>query len=280
MTRPADPFFVALYLNHLLITKGKAGSIINAYYGIRWGHHIAGLNSPTENPLVKLAFEGCQRLCPHNSQRKEPIDPETIKKLVDSIAPENPNLLQLRTIVVCVVGFAGFFRIDELLNTQLKEVEIKNDFMKITVPKSKTDQHRDGHEVIIARLSSNYCPVKLVEKFLMQAGLEVGNKSFNDCYLIPRLTKTKKGHKAIKDKGITYTTIRDLFKGILRDVVEDVDKYGLHSLRSGGASAAAANDVSDRMISKQGRWKSERGRNGYIKDTLKNKMKISKSLGL
>ena len=44
------------------------------------------------------------------------------------------------------------------------------------------------------------------------------------------------------------------------------EKFGLHSLRSGGASAAANNGISDRLISKQGR-SSEKARSGYIKDS-------------
>ena len=39
--------------------------------------------------------------------------------------------------------------------------------------------------------------------------------------------------------------------------------YGLHSLRAGGASAAAQHGVSARLVSKQGRWSSETARNGY-----------------
>ena len=44
------------------------------------------------------------------------------------------------------------------------------------------------------------------------------------------------------------------------------EKFGLHSLRSGGASAADNNGISDRLMSKQGR-SSEKARSGYIKDS-------------
>ena len=108
-SNPAEPFFVSLYLNHVLFTKGKVGSIISAFYGIRWGHHIVGLISPTDNPLVKLVFEGCQRLCPHESCRKEPISPETIKELVNTILSNESSLLELRTVIVCVLRFSGVF---------------------------------------------------------------------------------------------------------------------------------------------------------------------------
>ena len=62
-TRPAEPFFVALYLNHLYFIRNNKGSITTAFYGIRWAHHMVGLSSPTDNELVQLAYEGCLRLC-------------------------------------------------------------------------------------------------------------------------------------------------------------------------------------------------------------------------
>ena len=29
------------------------------FYRIRWSDHVMGFNSPTDNPFVQLAFEGC-----------------------------------------------------------------------------------------------------------------------------------------------------------------------------------------------------------------------------
>ena len=157
--RPAEPFYVAIYFNHLLFTNGTKGCITAAFYGIRWGHHIVGLDSPTDNPFTKLAFEGCNRLSEHEAKKKDPISLEIIKELVDYVNQNNTSVLDLRFILVCLLGFAGFFRISELLAVQLKEVKFFPSHMEIEVPKSKTDQHRDGHIVYITRIDSNYCPV-------------------------------------------------------------------------------------------------------------------------
>ena len=62
--------------------------------------------------------------------------------------------------------------------------------------------------------------------------------------------------------------------------VIDPKPYGLHSLRSGGASAAANNGVSDRQIAEHGRWSSNSSRDGYIKDNPEKRFKVSKCLGL
>ena len=55
----ADPFYVAIYLNQVLFISGAKGKIITAFYRIRWSDHVMGFNSPTDNPFVQLAFEGC-----------------------------------------------------------------------------------------------------------------------------------------------------------------------------------------------------------------------------
>ena len=58
------------------------------------------------------------------------------------------------------------------------------------------------------------------------------------------------------------------------------EKFGLNSFRSGGASAAANNGISDRLISKQGRWSSEKARNDYIKDAVVKRLTVTNTLGL
>lgn len=57
-------------------------------------------------------------------------------------------------------------------------------------------------------------------------------------------------------------------------------QFGLHSLRSGGASAAANAGVPDRFFKRHGRWKSENAKDGYVKDSLDERLKVSHNLGL
>ena len=56
--------------------------------------------------------------------------------------------------------------------------------------------------------------------------------------------------------------------------------YGLHSLRAGGASAAANAQVTDRLFKRHGRWKSDKAKDGYIKDNILSLFSVSLSLGI
>ena len=69
-------------------------------------------------------------------------------------------------------------------------------------------------------------------------------------------------------KALSYTRCREILLSALEDIGLDSSKYALHSLRSGGASAAASNNVPDRLLKVHGRWSSDRAKDGYIKDSL------------
>ena len=56
--------------------------------------------------------------------------------------------------------------------------------------------------------------------------------------------------------------------------------FCLHSLRSGGATAAASNNVPDRLIKEHGRWRSDFAKDGYIKDIVNTQLKVSSNLGI
>ena len=56
--------------------------------------------------------------------------------------------------------------------------------------------------------------------------------------------------------------------------------YGHHSLRAGGASAAANARAADRLFKRHGRWKSDKAKDGYIKDSDHSLLSVSLSLGI
>ena len=60
----------------------------------------------------------------------------------------------------------------------------------------------------------------------------------------------------------------------------DPKQFGLHSLRAGGASAAANAGVPDRWFKRHGRWRSENAKDGYIKDKLEDRLSVSQNIGL
>ena len=72
----------------------------------------------------------------------------------------------LRIAAISILGFRGFFRFNELTNIQPNHLPFYDDFVKIFVPKSKTNAYREGNCVYIAKLRGNYCPVSILRRYI------------------------------------------------------------------------------------------------------------------
>ena len=88
-----------------------------------------------------------------------------------------------------------------------------------------------------------------------------------------------RGTGAYKLRGsvpLSYT--REIVLSAFDSIGLPKQDYGLHSLRAGGASAAANAGVPDRLFKRHGRWKSDKAKDGYIKDNVHSLVLVSLSL--
>lgn len=280
VTLPADPLHVCLYLNDLSQEKKPLGTITNAMVGIRWGHLRRGYPPPTEDCLVDLAFKGASRIAANYkvSNQKEPFSPELIKKVCERYG-KSDNLIHQRFLITFLIGYLGFLRIGEIRNLKVKDVFFGQGYINIFLDKSKSDQFREGNKIPISDTGGQFSLRHILLNYLEKTGLNDNPEAYILCHLV----KTKKGHRALGQNSISYTTTRNEFLKLLEPVVpitESIKQYCTHSMRSGGATSAINNGVSERDIDLHGRWKSAKSRNRYLKDSLKRKLKISSSLGI
>ena len=272
---PAKEHHVALYLQSIgqrLESKSAAEEAVNA---LAWVHSLAGLDSPTDKPFVQATLQGIRRIwCKPVHKRK----PMTAEMLADMVHDTNrqPSLSNLRLTTFSLLAFAGFLRFDEVIHVRACDVVISVDMVKISLPRSKTDQFRQGHEVLIARTSTPTCPVAMLERYMATAGIA----SASDLFLFRGICKTKDGEKLRTSGCLSYTTVRELFRKKLVNLGHSPDGFGLHSLRAGGASAAAQAGVPDRLFKQHGRWSSETAKDGYVEDSTENRLSVSKNIGI
>ena len=99
--------------------------------------------------------------------------------------------------------------------------------------------------MVIARTASKTCPVAMTERYVKLAGIS-GCSNLN---LFRGIVRTKNGIKLRSQGGLSYTRMRELLLEKLAHLGLDTKVYGLHSLRSGGATAAANAGVPDRLLS-------------------------------
>ena len=74
---------------------------------------------------------------------------------------------------------------------------------------------------------------------------------------------------------ISYTRARDLFLALIEKANISPMGFGLHSLRSDGATAVANTSIKDRPLQQHGGWKCSSSQNCYIEEGLTDLMSVS-----
>lgn len=277
---PASPVTVAMYLSKNIREKSVSKSKLNLiFYSINWNHIIADVKNPCEDEWLKMCLSGCTRKIAKPINKKEPFTTDMAKLFILTFALEDSSLGDFRDVTIFILAFAGFFRINEVLGIKRSDIKFYETYCEIYISKSKTDVLREGNWVVIARTGKFSCPVGLLERYLVRAKIEKNSTEF----IFRSLYFCKKRNESLFrecNKPLSYSAINDLFKQKLTLLGYDKNKFGLHSFRSGGATVSANNKTSERLFQRHGRWKSVCAKNGYVKDTLQDRLSVSLNLDL
>ena len=112
---PANPVHVALYLTFILEPKESYHAVKNASYSIDWAYKIAGLEVPSQHPMVLAVKEFRARIYGQHVFKKEPITPVVLNDLVYRyFCIHHPSLYHARTVALCLIAYPGFLSYDEL----------------------------------------------------------------------------------------------------------------------------------------------------------------------
>lgn len=272
---PAEPVHVALYLTSLISDGASSHPITNAFYGIKWAHNVNGLHDPTENHFVNSILEASKRTSEKKCNRKEPISSDILINICDKFK-DSLDLLVIRDLTMMLISFAGFLRYDELRSLRFNDITIYDNYLLLKIHKSKTDQYRQGDEIFISKGLTLACPYNMFVKYVNLAGFDKDSNKF----LFRPVYRSKHICKLInKDKQLSYTAAKEALLNRVKLVAPECN-IGLHSFRSGGATAAANSDVNERCLKRHGRWKSESSKDRYIADSTDKRLQVSKNLGL
>ena len=270
---------VSLYLIHLSQTYSSNSKIEEAVCAISWAHNIAGYDNPCLSTLVKSCKEGAIRETSRPVQKKEPLLPEHLLLLTEKYGKSSNCLSDIRLLTLCLLGFAGFLRFSEIVNIRRSHITFHSDHVSLFIARSKTDKYNQGSHVCIAKTGTQTCPVNMLSRYLQMAGII----STSDEYIFRQITFLKKSNSyKLRDvtKPLSYTRAREIILASLEGIGLDKSKFGIHSLRRGGATAACAAGISDRVFKKHGRWKSDKAKDGYVKESLNEKLSVSLNLGI
>ena len=182
----------------------------------------------------------------------------------------------MRDLAMIALSLAGFLRFDELSSLKCNDITVQDHVLKLKIGHSKTDQYRQGNDVLISKGNTLACPVSIFRHYVSLSKSVLSS----DFYIFRPICRHKGIAKLIcENRKISYTTARENILKKLKSVESNLN-LGLHSLRSGGASAAARSDVNERCFKRHGRWKSDLSKDGYIADTFEKILSVSQGLGL
>lgn len=276
---PVKGLHLTLFILGHIQNNSSFHLVKQTFYGVKWVHNLLSLKSPCKSSMVKLVYEAAKRCLSKPVRKKEIITPFHLYQLAKSYGKSKNSLKDVRTLTICVLGFAAFLRYSELANLRRCDILIYKNYFKLFIESSKTDIYRDGFWVVVARTRNKTCPFSILRRYLKLISL----RSSSDEFIFRALTYYKKSCSyklRKKNQPLSYSAARSIVLDAFESIGLPKDKFGLHSLRAGGASAAANAGVSDRLFKRHGRWKSEKAKDGYVKDSLKALLSVTKNIGI
>ena len=124
----------------------------------------------TSDPFIETVLAGLQRSLAKPKVKKEPVTPTMLREMVDSLGAK-PSLSDLRIVAIAVTAFSAFLRFDEIVKIRCCDVDFLSDHMVLKIRSSKTDQYRQGDEVVVAQTWTPTCPVAKLEQYCNLAGI-------------------------------------------------------------------------------------------------------------
>ena len=200
---PVKDYQFALYLQHIAVTVGSRTAVEEAVNAVSWLQQLSGQTSVAESPLIKATLAGLQRQLAKQTTKKEPVTVEMLQMMAES-AGCTPTLAESRLLAMSFLAFAAFLRCDELVRLKCCNIKFHADRIVVMIESSKTDQFREGAEVVVARTGTKTCPIAVLEQYVTIADIDPSSTE----KLFRAIVKSKNGERLRKGVGISYSRIR------------------------------------------------------------------------
>ena len=142
---------------------------------IGWVHQLSGLPPIAASPFVQATLAGLQHQLAKPKLRKETVTTDMLSVCVKSPGT-SPSLADIRLIAIALLAFSAFLWYDELSKVRCCDVQFTSQSMSVHITSSKTDQYQEGASVLVARSCSPTCPVAMMERYVVVAGIERSSK--------------------------------------------------------------------------------------------------------
>ena len=138
--------------------------------------------------------------------------------------------------------------------------------------------------VLISKTNTPTCPVNMLLRYFHLAEIPADS---TDYIFRPLFCCKSVNSYKLRSGKLSHTTARKILLSALETLGLSKKYFGLHSLRSGGATAAAAAKVEDRLFKKHGRWRTDKAKDGYdkakdgyVKENISERLSVTQNIGL
>lgn len=280
---PAPPLVVALYLHSVAATATSYAAVKSASAAISTYHEMNGdASNPTKNLLCKMVrLAAKRRLGVEVKRRKAPLVPAEVERLVAGLAPAGAPLQDVMLAAFAATAFAGFLRYSDAVQLRVSDLRFGAGYVELSLAKRKNDQFRAGSVVALAELGGDACPVAALRRLLRVSGWGPDSLLFRawDGQAV------RAGRPAVfKDRAVQYGQLHyQLTKrmaailGVSHAAAKA--RFGTHSFRAGGATAAYAAGVDMTLLQAHGSWKTAAAMHNYIDMPVEQRLGVSRALG-
>lgn len=176
--------------------------------------------------------------------------------------------ITLNTLQICLlIGIAGACRRDELRKMRVQDIADKDDILIITIPDSK-----NGKKRTFTLTNDIFAEIDPLELFRKYASLRPSHCSHNTFFINYRLGKCSTQVVGVH----TFAKIPSLIAKYL-DLPNPADYTG-HCYRRTSASLLADSGADILTLKRHGGWKSSTVAEGYVEDSIANKINIGRRI--
>ncbi len=265
------------FLSSLLYKPNISRSTFEStFFALNWFFSLFTANrNPCDNAIIRSVLEAARRKLASAHCRKSIFYKSDVERIFSFLYKYDSSCLELRLVGMIVMAFYGFLRISEILSATIGDVCFEKKCVSIVIPKAKNDVYREGQIVRIASLPKKLCPVTMLKCYV--DCVVVRSKLRPDDPFFPQLRATKVGHRPIS-QPISYSLASRELKQVLGTLGMDPKKYGWHSFRSGGCTAAFEGGVDLEKVKRHGRWKSDLAMARYVMPSMDSMLEVTRLL--
>lgn len=239
---PAAPQTVALYVTQR--SEQCAISTIRLNLAaIASKHAENGLESPCTHEVVRRILRGMARTKGTATRRKDAITIDPLRAMLLEIRGD--GLKATRDRALLLLGFAAALRRSELAAIDVSHVAFCKEGLRLTIPRSKTDQAGESVEIAVPHVPNrSLCAVRALKAWLEASGIVVGP-----------IFRSFSLQREMLDHAVDGRAVANLIQSLARKAHLAGDFSG-HSLRAGFVTAAAQAKCSLDAIARTTRHKS------------------------